>query len=194
MKMKLLVGFLIFLIVINLATIGSFLYFQWRNRPLVDPLNGLSRQVPPLEQQLTPGQLEKLATLVDQFREDTRIASEKLHAREEILFNMMRKNPLPKDSVYATVEEIGRMRGEIGKRAVDRLIETNQILTPAQQELFFRAIMSPGRRPQPGPPRGTGPDDRGGPPMRMGPPPGGPPPGGPPPGGLPAQGEGRPID
>jgi Spy/CpxP family protein refolding chaperone len=125
MKVKVLIGFLIFLIVINLATIGSFLYYQWRKppEPPVSP-GGPGRQ-PLRELNFNRNQRHQLRNLLLEFKVETEPLNNQIHI----------------------LENIAELRLEISKKIIDKFYDTRNILTPMQQKHFFNALMN--QRPGP---------------------------------------------
>ena len=184
MKMKILVGALVFLIAINLATIGTNVYYNvFRN------VEQQMRDFPPGAQPPLPlrnlGSKERvqLLELMKKFHDETRDLRDSARDMEREMSKIILENPVSQDKLDAKLQDIARLRMEISKKAAARFIEAKSFLAPGQQELFFGAIMQahPGMEgPPPGGPRRGGPPHdfrfRDGDSMRDEPPP--PPPGG----------------
>jgi hypothetical protein len=58
----------------------------------------------------------------------------------------MNRTPIPRAEIDSVLKEISEVRFQIAKRAIDRLIETRDTLTPEQRERLYKAILRP-RRP-----------------------------------------------
>ena len=170
MKIKLLVGALVALIVLNLATIGSFVYWRWtapradwESRAPRPPITDRFVPTPP-DQPEAPGPLRlsrdernQLMSLLSEFRSETVELRAKIHDDEDLVFGLMQRDEIPRAEVDSLLEEISRARLEMGRLAVDKLIESKAYLSPHQQERFFDSILQtrPSRRgeghhPQPG--------------------------------------------
>lgn len=150
MKLKLLIGILLFLIALNLATIGSFLYSQWKqpNR-IAAPLPGPDREdrgarirrLPPIEQE----KRDELRRLLHQLHRETAELRGQIDDLEAEALILLERDPVPRDSLDLIVEQISGLRVEINRRAMDKLIEAKNHLDPHQQRMFFRMIL--GSRP-----------------------------------------------
>ena len=184
MKTKVLIGILVFLILVNLATIGTYLYLG-ATRPDPSP--------PPPERALGSGtgadpmarldddQRRRLNELMRSFHEETRVLHDRVRDLEERTFQLLHREPVPTDSVDAMLRQMGDIRLEISRAAARRLIDAKSFLSTEQQDVLFDAIMKArpggggppaGRGPLGGPPRGMRPGGPGGPPPRGdGPPP-----------------------
>jgi hypothetical protein len=152
MKIKVLIGVLVFLIVLNMATIGSFLFMRWRadgDTPRVHRAPRVSRinrghelphvQPPPFRP--SGEERKQLFALLEGFRADTEELRLKMFALEENVFELMRRDEVPRARVDSLLEEIAGVRTEIGRMAVDRLIESKEHLSPEQQQRFFESIL-----------------------------------------------------
>jgi hypothetical protein len=149
-KLKLLVGTLLFLIVLNLATIGSFLYSQWRQ--------GSRYEAPPVAHpgdrrgerarhthRIAPENREELRRLLGQLHEETADLREQINELETEAVGLLERDPVPRDSLDRIVEQIAGLRLEVNRRALDKLIESKVHLDPQQQRIFFRMVL--GSRP-----------------------------------------------
>jgi hypothetical protein len=175
MKIKVLVGILVLLIIVNLATIGTYLYYSIRHE------RAGAGPPPDLMMRLNEEQRLKLADLMRRFDDDTRPVHEKLRGLEDGLLAMFRKEPVSRKSIEMRLKEISDLRLELGKQAAIKMIEAKSFLQPDQEEEFFDAILrsrpdlprppGPGMRPHPDDVHGLRPGDDGPPPRGPGPPP-----------------------
>lgn len=155
MKLKILIGVLVFLILVNLATIGSYVYHVRHRGDERGPF-GPGMPGSPLMEQLSPEQRQKMKESVDKFMEDTREPAETIRKLEEETMALLHNDTVPRARVDANLEKLSALRLEMSRRAVQRLIDTKSFLTPPQQEIFFRGIFGA----QAGPPPGHQPGDR----------------------------------
>jgi uncharacterized membrane protein len=179
MKTKILIGILVFLILVNLATIGTYLYLRTTRpdgRPFPADMDRGSGSDPMA--QLSAGQRERLGDLMRGFREETSTLHDQVRALEETTFSLLHREPVPSDSVDLALRRMADLRLEISRKATARLLEAKAFLSPAQQDILFEAIMKarpgmgapmgrPGGPPGGFPPLGPGrmpPDAREGPP------------------------------
>jgi uncharacterized membrane protein len=173
-KLKLLAGVLLFLIVLNLATIGTFVYTQWKQEdtyraPRVNrfPSSGIRR--PGEMRALDPEKRRALRSLLGEFHEETRDLQDEIGRKEVEVFALLERETVPRDSLNMVLNQISDLRLEISRRATDKLIEAKIHLDPRQQRMFFRMILMSrtghdngmfDQRPDE-PPRGRGRKERG---------------------------------
>jgi uncharacterized membrane protein len=166
MKLKVLIGILVFLIAVNLATIGTFLYVQFSRGPAerVDWLDGPAPMDAPRPDRVPPAsrrmrfheeQREALRTLLHEFRSETEGLQDRARELESEAFELMQKDPVAKTDVDSLLKELSLVQYEISKAAAAKLIEAKEVLPPEQQIHFFNAIrrMHTGMREERGGPR-----------------------------------------
>ena len=87
-------------------------------------------------------------SLLNEFRSETEEIRQNIHEDENLLFDLMQKDEIPRAEVDSLLEEITRARLEIRKLAVNKLIESKTHLSPHQQQRFFDSILQtrPGHR------------------------------------------------
>jgi Spy/CpxP family protein refolding chaperone len=148
MKTKVLIGILIFLIVVNLATIGTYVYMRLTHRRAFTeqpgpPGGGMPPGMPgngPMAQ-LTEDQRHKLFDLMSGFHEETYALNEHAAEIERETFKLLHEDPVPQEKVDARLKEISDIRLEISRKAAQKLVRAKEFLAPEQQERFFGAIM-----------------------------------------------------
>ncbi len=150
MKIKLLVGALVFMIIVNLATIGSFLYTRM-TRP--DPLQFISpneKMMPRNRMDERPGakldkeQWEQLRNLLYGFREETKELNTEIANLELETLTMLQQNPIPQDKIQRNLEKISEIKLEISKKAIIKITDAKSFLNPDQELRFFNSIMRAG--------------------------------------------------
>jgi len=174
MRLKLLVGILVFLIVVNLATIGTYLYYRIEQHPAEIRDFPPGAPIPPPLHDLGTIERTKLLKLMMDFHDETMELRDSVRSLEHESYILFQENPVSKDKINAKLQEIAAIRLEISKKAAARFIEAKTFLTQEQAERFFGAIMQARPDGPDGPPpfRGGRPPD----PMRDGQPQDGPPP------------------
>jgi len=167
MKIKILVGILVILIVVNLAALGSFLYMQWRNPPLPEfPRMG---QGPRFELNLDKSQRQQLRALLREFRTETKPLNDQIHQLEDEIFELLQEDAADPGGIEDRLKEISALRLEISNRIIAKFYETREFLSPVQQRHFYRSlmqarpgVMGPGprfQREHPNPPLHNPPSD-----------------------------------
>lgn len=167
MKIKLLVGALIFLIVINLVTIGTFIYLQFNEKEegRFKFRSQDSLMIPPflhpdeIGEKLTIEQKEKLFGLFNNFRKESEDTQLKIQEVQDELIEILRSETFNEDEVNEQLNEIAQLRLEISIKAVSNLKKAKSFLSPEQFENFLHAIMQfrPMMHPRMGPPFRNGP-------------------------------------
>jgi uncharacterized membrane protein len=139
MKTKVLVGALLFLIVLNLATLGTWLYVRFVAPPAepVLPMGG----PPELMRELNDSTRQQLRAVMMEFRRDVMPLQRQVRAAEDSIALWLQQDPVPVSEVQDVLRRAADLRASISIRAVERLVATKQFLTPEQQRMFFRAII-----------------------------------------------------
>jgi hypothetical protein len=154
MKLKVLVGALVFLVVLNLATIGTFLYVHFTG-PRMPRMMGAPehprRDGPagrrPWLNRLPSENREALVGLLGEFHSETQDLRTTLHTLEGDVFDLMQIDPVPVARVDSLLGEASRVRLEISRIATRKLIEAKGVLPPEEQRVFFESILQ--ARPDP---------------------------------------------
>ncbi|MGA3245181.1 MAG: hypothetical protein ABSE41_11225 [Bacteroidota bacterium] len=148
MKTKVLVGILLFLIVVNLSTMGVFVYHILRGGPPqldVLPVDGvrppgmIGGESPMMRMQ--PDVRERMHALMMRFREDVKDTQQKIFVLEDSTVAMLKNDPPPMDRINENLKKLSDLRLSINQKAVHNLLQVKSFLNPEQQEMFFRAIM-----------------------------------------------------
>lgn len=148
MKTKILVSVLLFLIVVNLATLGTYLYWRYSDHPMRE------ESFPPLEGQegmpmggagspmlhLAPEQREQMMELMHGFREETRDIHQAIIVLEDQTFDLLQQDIVPIEKVDANLKELSALRFEMSRKATERLIKAKAFLSPQQQRMFYGGL------------------------------------------------------
>ena len=148
MKIKLLVGGLIFLIVINLATIGTFLYLQFNKSEQKFKYRAQdSLMIPPFlypdsrGERLNNEQREKLFGMFERFRNETKDVNQEIKVLQHDIQELLMSEEINEDELNQKMQKVAEIRLNISRAAVKNIIEAKSFLTPEQVEHFVRAIM-----------------------------------------------------
>lgn len=151
MKLKILIGVLVFLILVNLATIGSFFYFQMR-RP-DHPPGGMFHGGPPHDMMaLDSEKREHLHNLLKNFHRETRDDQKKLRQLENELFDLLQSDSTSTEEIDEALRAIETLRSTINHKMIATLLQAKAFLSPTEQKRFFNSMLRarpgpPGRRP-----------------------------------------------
>lgn len=153
MKTKFLVGILVFLIVVNVATLGTYLYLRFI-APQEPDFGSPELGPPPAMMDLDPDAREQLRDVMMEFRQEARPLQEQITQAEDSIALLLAQDPVPTDAMERLFKRIADIRVSINRMAVQRLVQAKSFLTPEQQRVFFRAILE--ARPRMGPRGGFG--------------------------------------
>ena len=154
MKTKVLVGILLFLIVVNLSTIGVFVFHMLKGPKAPEfmspdggrPAGMMAPESPMMR--LQPEVRERMQKLMMNFREDTRDLQQEIFLLEDTTVALLKNDPPPMSRISDNLKQISDLRILINQKAIHNLLQAKSFLPPDQQEMFFRSIMQ--ARPQMG--------------------------------------------
>ena len=159
MKVKILIGVLLFLIAVNLATIGSYVYLRFSHDHTRFPFNRerYDRRIHDRDHRpdlhLNQEQRKQLFGLFQSYRSETDSQRQQIGNLEAQTFELLQKDPVPMDSVKQNLKKIADLRYGISLHIIQKLMEAKSFLNPDQQHAFYNAIMSSRmNRPAPPPP------------------------------------------
>jgi len=150
MKLRILIGILVFLIVVNLATIGSFVYMRvtqdrsegvWRVPGMTRESPRAGRRAPRAE--FRHEHRKELRKLFSEFHSETQDLRIRIHELQGEAFALMQQEPVAQAQVDSLLEEISILHLEISKAATRKMIESREFMTPEQMKMFFNAIRGP---------------------------------------------------
>lgn len=139
MKLKLLVGGLVLLMVMNLAAITAFLVVQTRHpRPPIEwSQRGHGRSLSGLSREKRKALMESMRA----FHEQSAGLIQETRALEDSAIAAMGQDPVPRARIDTLLVEISNNRLEIARRATDHMISLGEKLTPEEREHVMRALM-----------------------------------------------------
>lgn len=150
MKVKLLVGALVFLIIVNLTALGSYLYVQM-NRPEPSQFGIAGDESMPRNRlpnrpgaRLDREQLTQLRNLLENYQRETKELTMEIDQLEMATFTLLQQIPVPEDQLMENLEKISALKLDISKAAVRKMTEAKNFLEPDQQIRFFNMIMKAG--------------------------------------------------
>jgi hypothetical protein len=154
MKTKVLVGILLFLIIINLSTIGVFVFHMLQGPKESEqmtleggrPVGMMAPESPMMR--LQPEVRERMHKLMTSFREETRELQQKIFVLEDTTVALLKNDPPPMGRITDNLKQISDLRLLINQKAIHNLLQAKSFVPPEQQDIFLRAIMQ--ARPQMG--------------------------------------------
>jgi len=137
MKVKILIGALVVLMIINVAALGSFLYLHHHARNARQPDRAhrfAIRYVPEKDR-------AKFFRTARALRQDIGPLADETGALEKDLIHSMGQNPVPRAHVDSLLEQISRNRLEINRKATDRMIAMGDSLTAEERSHMADALL-----------------------------------------------------
>jgi uncharacterized membrane protein len=138
MKLKVLVGALVVLLIINIAAIGSFLYLHHHAKhPPKQPDRAhrfAMRYVPEKDR-------AKFFRTARALRLDIGPLADETRGLEKQLIESMRQDPVPRAHVDSLLEHIARNRLEINRKATSRMIAMGDSLTADERGHMVDALL-----------------------------------------------------
>jgi uncharacterized membrane protein len=140
-KLKILIGMLVFLIVVNLATIGSYIFFRVQHKPteFVPDFPGRFPRPPHLN--LDREQIHQMLELRRDFQNDVRELSEEIAKIREEIYQNLKQDPVPMNAVEEKLQKVATLRMQIERIAIKRLVEAGNYLSPEQVDNLYRFLL-----------------------------------------------------
>jgi len=150
MKIKSIVIFLVILLILNLATLGTILYYQFypHHKRTYSPDwqrykkgHGL-----PAKLILTPDQRTKFRQLQKKLRGEIQpLMKENWEIRQEVL-DLLQQEPVPWEEIQSRQKRLSEIRSQIEMKTMRNIQEAKEFLTPAQQKALFKLLVLPHQR------------------------------------------------
>lgn len=145
MKIKFLVGALVFLVVVNLAVMGTFIAMNLSRKPAPKgewgPKAALEGERRVRRPRIPDERRRELMVHLRDLRRETAPLKERIAGLEEEIFVAMQEDPVSEARVDSLLEEISGIQYEISRIAARKLIDAKRVLPPGEREAFFRAVL-----------------------------------------------------
>jgi Spy/CpxP family protein refolding chaperone len=146
MKLKILIGILVFIVIVNIVTVDTYLYYhlvgksiEYSDNKSLDRTIG-SKQVDDPLTTLNDVQRNKLREIIEEFRKSTGELNGRIRILDDEIIKLIQAESVQKDRIDQNLKEISSLRLEISKIAIDKIIRTKSFLSKEQQEQLFGAI------------------------------------------------------
>ena len=147
MKTKVLVGVLVFLIIVNLVTLGTYLFITFTRPP--EPRlpfgppgeRGEGFTGRPGHMQMDDEQRRAVMTQVMKLREETQGLRDSVMELERETLELLKQEDVSMDEVDAKLAAIAQLKLTMSKAATRSVLEAKAFLTPEQQEMFIGMII-----------------------------------------------------
>ncbi len=139
MKIKVLVGLLIFLIVLNLATLGSYVYYRWFKPPQFVRLpRTTSKNKLEMKIGLDKTQRQKFLELRREFRERAMPYFREIREIQQEIMDLFISNRADEDTIREKYKRMIKLRNKIEELSIEMLLDTRKFLTPLQTTFLYR--------------------------------------------------------
>jgi len=140
MKIKILVGALVLLMVVNVAAITAFIVVHHsRGMPPFGPWRAFRGERPLAH--LDRDKRSALFGAMREFHRESRDLIDETRALENQAIAAMGEDPVPRAQIDSLLQQISDNRLEIARRATNHMIEMGENLTPAEREHLMAALM-----------------------------------------------------
>jgi hypothetical protein len=140
MKVKLLVGALLVLVLINIAALGSFWFLHAHGRHHGDRRYDREHRSHRFAN-VSEDERQKLFRAMKSFHEDVKPLSDATAKLEDDVVASMRKDPVPRAHIDSLLEQISKNRLELARRATDRMIAMGDSLSADERGHMVDALM-----------------------------------------------------
>lgn len=137
MKVKVIIGALVVLLIMNIAAVASFFYLHHHVRQYQRG-ERVHRWV---MRNVAERDREKFFRTVHTIHDDIGPLADSTSELEKHLINSMRQDPVPRAHIDSLLEQISRNRLEIARRATDRMIAMGDSLTADERGHMVDAIL-----------------------------------------------------
>jgi hypothetical protein len=145
MMVKYLAGTLIFLAIVNLVAVDTYLYYTLvRNPDARSPgVTGSVAGAPAGEggvSKLDAAQRKEIGRIKNDFRRETGEIYGRIGELEDEMYRLVQEDPVSQEKIDRNLAEHGALRLRLKRIAIEKMIETRSILTADQKRELFKAI------------------------------------------------------
>lgn len=159
MRNKILTIILVFLIIINLATIGTYICYQSTAKFAppdfleFGPPDSVQRRF--RNERFRPNRedMVKLHEHITGFHKETFEIRQTIANLERNVFDLMQEQEPDTALIFEKIDQVHQLKHQLSKKAIKNMILAKSLLSPEQQRHFLRGIMNMG--PGPGKPFGA---------------------------------------
>jgi uncharacterized membrane protein len=142
MKIKLLVGALVVLVVMNIAAIGTFLFVHMHGpHPMAGLHEGRRMHRGEFRHELSRDEREKLRHTMESFHREVRPLVQETGRLEDDLIASMGKDPVSRAHIDSLLDQISKNRLELAHRATDRMSAMGDSLSAEQRTHLMQALV-----------------------------------------------------
>lgn len=145
MKFPALVGTLVFLAIVNIVAVDTYLYYKFVHQAdvasPVAPGAAVARTgVDGAVSKLDAAQRKEIRRIKNEYRNETDRIYSRIKELEDEMYHLVQEDPVSQARIERNLSEHGDLRLKLKRIALAKMIETRSILTPAQKEELFRGI------------------------------------------------------
>lgn len=140
MKVKLLVGALVVLVIMNIAALGTFWFMHHQTSHFRDRPGREWRMRHGGKHDMSREERQRVFRAMRGIHQDVRPLIDETTALEDDLIAAMKKDPVPRARIDSLLEQIAAKRLEIARRATGRMIAMGDSLSADEREHMIEAI------------------------------------------------------
>ena len=140
MKVKLLVGALVVLVIMNIAALGTFWFMQKQGSQFRDRPGREWRAQRGGGSDLSREERRRVRRAMRSIHQEVRPLIDETASLENELIASMKKDPAPRAHIDSLHQQISAKRLEIARRATDRMIAMADSLSPAERDQMIDAM------------------------------------------------------
>jgi len=149
MKTKVLVGVLVFLIVVNLVTLGTYLFITLTRPPAPHfPMGPRGMMMGEGRRGMGMGRMSfddeqrhELMSHMMELREETQPFRDSVMDLEQEVLELLKQETIPLDEIDGKLARIAGLKLRMSQAATRKVVEAKSFLTPEQQEFFISMII-----------------------------------------------------
>lgn len=141
MKVKLLVGALVVLMIMNIAALGTFWFMHHQTSHFRDRPGREWRMRHGGGNDLSREERQRARRAMRSIHQDLRPLIDETASLEDDLIASMKKDPAPTAHIDSLLEQISAKRLEVARRATDRMIAMADSLSPAERDHMIDAMV-----------------------------------------------------
>lgn len=140
MKKRFITFVIVFLVVINISALFTLAYNRWLRVPpaYVPSVSGDTLAAAQAGLCLNDEQLQQMRTQRVAFEAEIEEIQIKMQEKRKALLEEIKSATPDSALIEKLIDEIGRLQAQVQKKAVRCLFKEKQLLTPDQQEKFFK--------------------------------------------------------
>jgi Spy/CpxP family protein refolding chaperone len=144
MSKKTLTWLLVFSVILNISTIGTFSYFKWMKTEKSRSFSHKRDHRDYFNKQLglTEAQSDSMESLRSRFWQDIKPLRGQLDQARKDLFQVLKQDSLDDQKLNVKIDEISEIQKLMQRKTIENFLQHQSILTPEQNKKFIEIMSS----------------------------------------------------